>query len=76
MANERNTGARDATQPTYETLPGNTPPVRLYHNPKTGLCSVSYGTQLETELDYADAAKALGEAILHSLACSGHLDKD
>jgi hypothetical protein len=35
---------------------------------------VTYGRSVRDELDYAAAAKALGESIMHALACSERLD--
>ena len=47
--------------------------IRLY---QTGfdLFVVKYGKQTEIELDYATAARRLGAAIMHSVACDGRLD--
>lgn len=35
---------------------------------------VHYGLQVDRDLDYAQAAAKLGEAIMHALACEGRLD--
>lgn len=67
---------KDKTQPVWETIPGNTPAIRLYHDPDSDSYSVQYGTQLETPLSYAEASKSLGEAVMHSLQCSGKFDTE
>jgi hypothetical protein len=36
--------------------------------------TVKYGLQIKRKLTYAEAAKELGEAIMHAAACDGHLD--
>lgn len=38
--------------------------------------TVTYGLQRKTDLNYADAARELGECIFHHLACDGMLDND
>lgn len=36
--------------------------------------TVTYGKQTNSELSYARAARLLGEALMHHLACEGILD--
>ena len=36
--------------------------------------SVRYGLQVNSRLTYAEAARELGSAIMHKLACDGELD--
>lgn len=36
--------------------------------------SVVYGKQVDTQLDYGEAAAKLGQAIMHQQACRGKLD--
>lgn len=36
--------------------------------------TVVYGLQVETDLNYADAAAELGECIMHLQACNSQLD--
>jgi len=36
--------------------------------------TVTYGLQIDTGLNYANAAAKLGEAIMHKAACNGTLD--
>jgi hypothetical protein len=36
--------------------------------------NVRYGRQYRTELTYGEAAKELGECIMHALACDSKLD--
>lgn len=48
-------------------------PVRLYQNGKDKF-TVEYGLQVKKGLDYADAAKELGQCLMHALACVGRLD--
>jgi roadblock/LC7 domain-containing protein len=36
--------------------------------------TVVYGKQVKPLLSYADAAKELGQCIMHALACEGRLD--
>jgi hypothetical protein len=43
---------------------------------KRGLFTVTYGLQQKRGLGYRDAAKELGECILHMLACKGDLNND
>jgi hypothetical protein len=35
---------------------------------------VKYGSQVKPFLNYGEAAKELGECIMHALACEGKLD--
>lgn len=35
---------------------------------------VSYGAQVSRGLSYADAARELGESIMHALACEGRIE--
>jgi hypothetical protein len=35
---------------------------------------VTYGKQVDANLDYGEAAAKLGQAIMHWLACEGQLD--
>lgn len=35
---------------------------------------VTYGKQIDTDLNYAQAAAKYGQAIMHALACDGRLD--
>lgn len=48
-------------------------PVSL-HQRVNDTFTVIYGAEVKAELSYADAARVLGECILHSLACLGKLD--
>jgi len=43
---------------------------------QTGLDSftVTYGAEVQPRLDYASAAEALGQCIMHALACEDKLD--
>lgn len=36
--------------------------------------TVQYGKQIESDLNYAQAAAKLGQAIMHALTCQGKLD--
>lgn len=36
--------------------------------------TVRYGRQVEADMTYAEAATALGAALMHQLACEGALD--
>jgi len=36
--------------------------------------TVIYGRQVRSDLNYGEAAKELGQAIMHALACDGKLD--
>ena len=48
-------------------------PIRVtQHREKT--FRVTYGQQVRDHLTYAEAAWALGECILHALACEGKID--
>lgn len=38
--------------------------------------SVIYGKQRENGLSYAEAAKELGQCIMHALACEGKLENE
>ena len=38
------------------------------------LFTVTYWLQVETDLDYATAARRLGEAVMHALSCDGRID--
>lgn len=42
--------------------------------PRGSNYAVSYGKQFNCHLTYEEAAKELGECILHALACEGKLD--
>lgn len=48
-------------------------PIKL-HQKATGLFAVTYGLQLKSDLDYAQAAAELGSCIMHALACESKLD--
>lgn len=48
-------------------------PIQLFQRGKDSF-RVVYGMQTDDYLTYAQAAAALGEAIMHSLACEGKLD--
>ncbi len=50
-------------------------PITLYQA-TNGLFTVQYGKQLDTALDYAEAAAKLGEAIMHACACDGLIDNE
>lgn len=41
-----------------------------------GVFTVTYGLQQKTGLDYAQAAKELGECIFHYLVCEGLIEGD
>lgn len=43
---------------------------------EAGNFRVTYGKQTLTNLTYRDAAKELGECLMHALACEGLLDND
>lgn len=36
--------------------------------------TVVYGQQVQEKLNYGEAAKELGECIMHALACAGRID--
>jgi hypothetical protein len=36
--------------------------------------TVHYGKQVDSSLDYAEAAFKFGCAVMHAAACNGHLD--
>lgn len=38
--------------------------------------SVTYGAQVKTGLAYAEAAKELGECIMHALVCDGEVQTE
>ncbi len=38
-----------------------------------GQFTVRYGTQLWPALDYSEASRKLGEAIMHALSCDGKI---
>jgi hypothetical protein len=38
--------------------------------------TVQYGQQIDTGLSYADAARKLGEAIMHGTACDGRIRQE
>ena len=40
----------------------------------SGRFRVTYGQQIRTNLTYAEAAKELGECIMHALGCDGAFD--
>jgi len=56
---------------TVEVSP-NTPPIRLIR--QKGRYIVTYGLQVQRYLSYEDAAKEIGESIMHAIACDGKLD--
>jgi hypothetical protein len=38
--------------------------------------TVLYGMQVDSGLDYCEAAAKIGQAILHALCCQGKMDND
>ena len=36
--------------------------------------TVQYGAEIESNLDYSQAAKSIGFCIMHALSCDGELD--
>ena len=36
--------------------------------------SVQYGAEIESNLDYSQAAKSIGLCIMHSLSCDGKIN--
>lgn len=54
-------------------LPNAAYPIKLEQQ-NSGRFRVTYGKQVVRGLDYARAAKELGEAIMHALACEGKFD--
>jgi hypothetical protein len=36
--------------------------------------TVQYGAEIESNLDYSQAAKSMGFCIMHALSCDGKLD--
>lgn len=48
-------------------------PVRLWQTGKDNF-TVEYGLRIKRGLDYAGAAKELGECLMHLCACDGRLD--
>lgn len=50
-------------------------PIKLEQSEnRLGRFRVTYGKQVRSGLSYGDAAKELGSAIMHALACDGQLD--
>ena len=43
---------------------------------KRGRYVVEYGRQVKSDLSYIEAARELGECILHSMACCGFADPE
>ena len=36
--------------------------------------TVQYGAEIESNLDYSQAAKSIGFCVMHALSCDGKLD--
>lgn len=49
-------------------------PVTLARSNKANRFDVVYGADVSKGLTYAEAAKAYGECVFHSLACAGKLE--
>lgn len=43
---------------------------------KNGDFTVTYGEQVKSRLNYAEAAHEFGECVFHALACAGKLDNE
>lgn len=50
-------------------------PIKL-EQAANGRFRVTYGAQVDADLTYAEAAKALGLNVMHALACEGQLDNE
>lgn len=59
----------------FETRLAHQYPIKL-EQAADGSFRVTYGLQVKAGLGYAEAAKELGECIMHSAACAGSLDND
>lgn len=52
-------------------------PIKLeQHETRARLFRVTYGQEVDDRLSYSDAARHLGEALLHCLACESKLDNE
>lgn len=60
---------------TCITLPTLAFPVTVEQNSR-GAFRVTYGQQIKTGLDYAEAADEFGKCVFHALACDGALDNE
>jgi len=49
-------------------------PIVLESNRKCTQFRVTYGQQVRGNLTYSQAAKELGECLMHAIACTGALD--
>jgi len=61
---------------TVFTFGGSNPIELKQSDNKQGRFILSYGYEVKRNLTYAQAAKALGEAMLHHLACEGQLNNE